>query len=198
MNKNQIFLEKIKAYEESTNSIRDYVKEKFINENGEAVIDVFCNNDQLFTSFSGDKKSKLSNDIISFIDDEVYNIPTNVPVIVNFIDEQLTREEEVAVERAYHEHYGLIFKDKSVDVRLNSVKSLALAILGAVLLSVSYLLNKINVGDFFREFMSIAASFSLWESVDFFFLERKDLMIQRLNAAQMAVSRITFNHKPLK
>ncbi|MEW9079893.1 hypothetical protein [Terrisporobacter glycolicus] len=42
----------------------------------------------------------------------------------------------------------------------------------------------------FMEFLSIAGTFSLWEAVDFYLLERRRLKIERLNSGQIALSQI--------
>ena len=41
--------------------------------------------------------------------------------------------------------------------------------------------------------MNIAGTFAIWEVVDLFILERKSLMIEKLNAGQTVTAQIVYN-----
>lgn len=43
------------------------------------------------------------------------------------------------------------------------------------------------------EFLSIAGTFALWEAVDFYLLERKDLKTQKYNTGQLAMIEVQFS-----
>lgn len=64
--------------------------------------------------------------------------------------------------------------------------------LGIILLIIYFTMNIAEVGEIISEVLSIAASFSLWEAVDYFLLERKDITKERLNAGQLSISEIRF------
>ena len=64
--------------------------------------------------------------------------------------------------------------------------------LGIILLIIYFTMNIAEVGEIISEVLSIAASFALWEAVDYFLLERKDITKERLNAGQLSISEIRF------
>ena len=95
------------------------------------------------------------------------------------------------------EHYTVILNDKRIDLKYNFITILSLFTLGLILLIIYFTINTAEVGDVLSEVLSIAASFALWEAVDYFLLERTDISKERLNAGQLAISEIRFINKTL-
>lgn len=69
--------------------------------------------------------------------------------------------------------------------------STILFILGTVLLSAYFLIAYLPAtSDIFNEILSIAGSFTIWEAIDYFILNRNAIKIQKLNTAQLALIKI--------
>ncbi|UPA29089.1 hypothetical protein L0P85_10765 [Terrisporobacter glycolicus] len=83
-----------------------------------------------------------------------------------------------------------MLQEKRINLRINTIKIISLTVIGMLLLSLYFILEIKSNNPVFMEFLSIAGTFSLWEAVDFYLLERRGLKIERLNAGQVALSQI--------
>lgn len=132
----------------------------------------------------------LSRDLLSFVDEEEDLIPLaermHLVIHGNYTDEEQEKARDL-----FKKHYEREMSSRQRDFRFNTIKTTYLLLLGAILLGVSYIFSKYLTG-FFSELLSIAASFSLWECVDSFVLERKDIRSEMISLFRRFLCTITF------
>lgn len=183
----------IRRFENNMLSMEKYLEKEYLDEDNNAVIYVNAYDGiEWFDKLSIGNQVTLNQDIYDFIDRKAYYIPIRYPIIIQFVNVDLNEKEQNQIIRLIKEHYTLILNDKRIDLHFNFITILSLFTLGIILLIIYFTINIAEVGEIISEVLSIAASFALWEAVDYFLLERKDISKERLNAGQLSISEIRF------
>ncbi|MEG2207777.1 MAG: hypothetical protein RR065_06695 [Clostridia bacterium] len=183
------WLQRLASYERALPSLDVFTEETRLDAEGCARIAVRCP-EGLFDPMSSGEQRTLAPALYDFIDRMAYPIPVQYPLRIVFAAAPKAEREQIS--RLLKAHYALHLMDKRLDLRVNMLESLSLALLGAMLLGASMMINKHEVNRMLSEFLSVAATFSLWEAVGFFLLERKALRVERLNAGQLAMAEVVF------
>ena len=201
MNRKQLrrrMVKNIRRFENNMLSMESYLEKEYLVEDNNAVIYVNAYDGiEWFDKFSIGNQVTLNQDIYDFIDRKAYYIPIRYPIIIQFVNVDLNEKEQNQIIRLIKEHYTLILNDKRIDLHFNFITILSLFTLGIILLIIYFTMNIAEVGEIISEVLSIAASFALWEAVDYFLLERKDISKERLNAGQLCISEIRFITKKI-
>lgn len=186
----------IRKFEKEMSSMDKYLDKEYLDEDNNAVIFLNAYDDiEWFDKLSTGNQVILNQEIYDFIDRKAYYIPIGYPIIIQFVNVELNEMEQNLIIRLIKEHYSLILNDKRIDLQINFITILSLFTLGIILLIIYFTINIAEVGEIISEVLSIAASFALWEAVDYFLLERKDISKERLNAGQLTISEIRFSTK---
>ncbi|MCQ2799950.1 MAG: hypothetical protein MJ228_04255 [Bacilli bacterium] len=185
MNKKRIF-EDIKVLKANHKTLREFAKEKYIDEEGFANIHIYLDSSQIYNRLTNPLDPELSDEIISYIDKEAYFIPAEYPIrVILHSNEEL---DEAKIEKKLKEHYWKLLVDKDDDLKRNGFLSIILFVVGILFLSTFFVLQNIpQTKDLFNEIFSIIGSFAIWESADCFLLTRNRLKIEYLNDAQLAL-----------
>lgn len=185
MNKNRI-LEDIKVLKANHKTLKDFAKDKYIDEEGYANIHIYVDSIDVYNPLTNPQDPDLSEDIINYIDKESYFIPTEYPIRV--IIHSTNNLDDKEIEKKLKEHYWKTLADKDDDLKRNTVVSIILFAIGLVLLSAFFVLQSLpQTKDLFNEIFSIIGSFAIWESADCFLLNRSRLKVEYLNSAQLAL-----------
>lgn len=183
----------IKILRSKRKTLKEFAEEKFLDKDGNAVINVYVSKENLFSSFSKPGEPELSNDFFEYIEEQANFIPVEYPISV-----VVHTEEDVDasyIEKKFREHYYIQLIDKEDDLKRNKITSILLFSLGLILLSVYFTLTLVpNVNILFNEVFSIAGSFSIWEAVDYFLINRNAIKIQYYNIAQLSLSKISISN----
>lgn len=183
----------IRRFENNMLSMERYLEKEYLDEDNNAIIFVNAYDGiEWFDKLSIGNQVTLNQDIYDFIDRKAYYIPIRYPIIIQFVNVDLNEKEQNQIIRLIKEHYTSILNDKRIDLHFNFITILSLFTLGIILLIIYFTINMAEVGEIISEVLSIAASFALWEAVDYFLLERKDISKERLNAGQLSISEIRF------
>lgn len=183
----------IRRFENEMSSMEDYLEKEYLDKDNNAIIYVNAYDGiEWFDKLSIGNQVTLNQDIYDFIDRKAYNIPIRYPIIIQFVNVELKEKEQNQIISLIKEHYSLILNDKRIDLHFNFITILSLFTLGIILLIIYFTINIAEVGEILSEVLSIAASFALWEAVDYFLLERKEISKERLNAGQLTISEIRF------
>ena len=184
---------RIRRYENDMPSMETYLEKEYLDKDNNAIIRIYAYEGmEWFDKLSTGNQATLNQDIYDFIDRKAYYIPIRYPIIIQFENVELNEEEQHQIIRLIKEYYALILNDKRIDLHFNFITILSLFTLGIILLIIYFTMNTAEVGAIFSEVLSIAASFALWEAVDFFLLERKSISKERWNAGQLTISEICF------
>lgn len=144
--------------------------------------------DGVFLQLSG--KSDLDDGVIEYIENKAYYVPIDRPLKICF--EGVAKEDRQAVADAYKRFFDLKFYDKCLDFKICNIKSVALMIIGIAFLAAGIVVEKFLTGRLISEILTVAASFSMWESVDFFLLERTNVNAEKLDTAQLLLAELEF------
>jgi len=182
----------IKILKANRKSIREFAKEKYVDKDGNAIIDVYVNKDNLFNSLSNPNNPEISDDVFSFIEDQANLIPIEYPLYLNVHTEDDL--DPNYIEEKIREHYYKQLIDKEDDLKRNRVISVSLFALGIILLSMYFALSLIpNLNVLFPEILSIAGSFSIWEAVDYALINRSAIKIEYMNLAHLDLIKVKVN-----
>lgn len=136
-------------------------------------------------------KRDLDADMLDYIESTAYNVPLDRPLTVSF--SSVPEEERSNVTAAYKKYFELKFNDKCLDLRICYVKSIVLLVLGFIFFGCAVAFSHFNLLWGLNEICTVAASFTMWESVDFFLLERSNIKAEKLDAAQLLLAKIEFD-----
>lgn len=193
-NKIKPLLDKLEAMEEKRGSVRDFVEHEYIDDDGNAIIDVNLEeDDNLFSPYS-DKKV-LNPDILHYIDTLADPLPAHLPLIVNFIVDDKSKLDQDFIKRAFKRHYWLSYKQMNYEMHRISITSVILFLIGASILVIYYLLDLYRLEFFANEIILIASWVFIWEAVSRFFFGRRNKQIERINEGQMAVAVVRFENR---
>lgn len=170
-----------------------YLQRHVLDEQGNALVRIQLDDlQQAFSPFSPPKYEELDDALTSYIDAVVYPIPLRYSLILEFQTKGSSKEQEARVQQVIRDFYGLRCADKLQDLRINIIKTVALFSMGALLLTASYHLASNGQGQLITDFMNIAGTFALWETVGLFLLEQQGIQLDKRNAEQTARAIIRF------
>lgn len=180
-------IEDIKVLKANHKTLKEFAKEKYIDENDVANIDVYMNEKSVFNDFSNPNDPEISNELIDYIESQAHYIPVTYPIKIRIHSEKELDQELIS--RKLKEHYWKQLADQDDDLKNNGIISLILFLTGAVLLSLYFIFQFVEgINLVFNEIFSIAATFLIWESIDYYFLNRNAIKIRRLDTAQLAMA----------
>lgn len=159
-------------------SLHRYVEDRY-GEDGMAVIDVrIADSTQLFDPFSMGKQLQIDPEIAVYIDRQCDLIPDSTPLKIRFHTGKLSDEVKRRFSECLLDHYAVEMYHKKYERRVNRRKFLGLVVLGLLLLLLYVVHAAGHASNYRVQILSIAASFSLWEALDLFLIER--LHLQKL------------------
>lgn len=190
----RLLREKYQSYKAAGFNKDKYIEEIFLTADGTALVDIRLDSiDSALSSFAQRDRAVIDEGLASYIDGQIYNIPLKNPIVLHFhLPCARTEQREILVQ-AIKNHYGLILEDKRQDLQTNLLTIIALFLAGVLLLAFSYYLSSNNMGQLFTDIINIAGTFSLWEMVDLYLLDRRQKRIDKLNAAQTYTAKIVFS-----
>lgn len=177
-------------------TLRHYVEREYLDETGNAVIDInLYEGLDLFEPLSMGKQKEIHPDIIDFIDRKSNLIPGTNPIILRFHGGELSDEEKKQAADCLKEHYTVALQDRAWDLRANNMQLMVLSIIGVALISL-YLFCALKLEEgLFLEVLSIIGSFALWEATDRFLIERSVIRRDMIGIAQNKIQTVEFVKK---
>ena len=185
MKKNKRLVRDLKNAKKNAKTLREFAIEKYVNEEGIAVINVEINEDNLYEEYSLDNDKKLANSLFEYIENEAYYIPFEFELQIAF-HSNFDIDEEILINK-FKDHYSKKMIDKRDDLKTNRFISSSLFAVGVLFLIIYFIISyNPDANILFSEVFSIIASFAVWESVDYFIISRNELKIEFLNIIQLA------------
>lgn len=173
-------------------SLRRYLESEYM-ERDDAVIHISIYEGlQLFDPLSMGRQLELNPEIIDYIDHRTAIIPARIPVRICFHGGDLSDEQKQLIRKCLIEHYTVVMHDKQWDKRINTRKVIILAAFGIAILGFHLSGYFTDRGGITTEVLSIVASFTLWEAVDLFMLERTGIRKQLADTAQLMNQTVEF------
>ena len=188
--------QKVRQLEQTGQPYENYIRQEYEVQGDVAQVHIdLYEGLEVYNPFSMGIQRALNPEIYTFIDEKIQYLPYAYSVKLCFHHKGISAREQQEIIGKLKEHYGVILHDKRIDLKLNAIKSGGLAVVGFAALSVYFLPIFSKVAEVLAELLSIVATFSLWEAVDFYWLERKQIRMEWLNAGQIAISQVEFIEK---
>ncbi|MGN0774180.1 MAG: hypothetical protein ACI4MP_10395 [Candidatus Ventricola sp.] len=193
MNRTKAMLSELRRLEQKIPSADEMTAREYLCADGRAQIDVnLFDGAELFNPLTYQKQRDLSGAIYELIDEKLYTIPLKYPIRICFHGQVPDGETQRAVRDDLQEHYMYALRDKKEDLRINSLKTVCMALFGVILLTLYFALELSASNPVFMEFLSIAGWVAAWEAVESWFLERKTIRLEYLSAGQAVLAEVTF------
>lgn len=195
MNKRQIYKKRItalyknksKAYSNST-----FVKDR-LQSDGTVKIDVELPPDfPLFDPLAPTKYGIVNPEIFRYVDEQVYFVPAEYDITVNFVGRKFSAQEQKQIDKAIHDHYNLQVYDRMDDIKHNRKLGIFLLIFGVLALALYFLMNLYYDNLVMLEVISIVGTFAVWEAVDCWLIQGFERKQELNNALQTALMKVTF------
>lgn len=180
-------------------SLKEYMKKSRANRNFSDKYSEICDDGSVRIRVNADgglyspysDKRDLDTGMLDYIESTAYNIPIDRPLTISF--SSVPEEERVNVKAAYSKYFELKFNDKCLDLRICYIKAVVLLVLGFIFFGCAVVVSRFDLLWGLNEIFTVAASFTMWESIDFFLLERTNIKSEKLDAAQLLLAKIEFD-----
>lgn len=177
----------------------EYLVDKYV-EGEYAIIPISLDDKKDFFNKHDPTQTTLAPEISEYIDKCSYNIPVKFKIKLEIFCEEVDEETKEKMRNAVRNHYGLIVFDKNIDLRANTYKTVWLLLLGIVFLIFVVMVDsgqdsiKIieNGESILREVLLVTGWFFVWQAVENFVSNRKNLRTEKKNNRQMFNSELIF------
>jgi hypothetical protein len=177
---------------------KDFINKDYIDENGNAVVDVIINDRSALFSTYSDKKL-LNREIFMYLDTIADPIPNIYPLIINFVIPDLDKIDKSYVRDALKRYYWFSYKEKVTSLRNEMLFSTAFLFIGFSLLVFDSLLiieQTSSIMKVVSNFMVLLSWVFLWEAIRHLLVGRREKVIDKNNERQMAYAEVRFINKP--
>ena len=184
---------RLRKFKNATFDYSKYVKDFYV-EDGMAYISVKVKSkEDIMSRFSIKDYAWINEEFANYIEQNSYYIPVEYPIVVEICGCHFNEEEQQQITRVIKDYFGLKLGDKQIDLDMNAQKALILLIFGIISCGLAFYLMTLNVFEMMLEIGLILLWFFLWEFADLAWLDRYDLLIQKLEAGQLASLKVIFN-----
>ncbi len=175
----------------------EYVENEYMDEEGSAIININLKNaDNLFSPYS--EKTVLNQDLMRYIDSQADPLPPYLPLVINFIVDDVSKVDQEFIQLAIKRYYWLSYKSMTQELRRSMITSALFFVTGIGILILYEMLNRLDIDIFANQIILIASWVFIWESVSSFFFNRRAKQMERMNEGQMAVATVRFESRPSK
>ena len=175
--------------------VAKFVKELYVD-NGMAYIS--CNVDKytdIINKHSVEGYEWPNGHFVEFVDDNAQFIPTEYPIILEICGCEFTEKQQACIEETMADYYALQLGNAQLDLQANTRKSIALFSFGVIAVLGIWLGMGGAISSTIWELMLVLLWFFVWEFLDTFVFDRSELIERKLEAAQMASMKLTFQKK---
>lgn len=173
-------------------------EDSLIKEDGKAHVNVDLTKvDSPFSVFSYDKR--MDPDIYDYIDQQVFYLRAEIPVVINFDDGgKYSAELKDKIQKCVTRHYHLQYEDKRYEHRRSMLFGVALMFIGILMLALHFILmyvfeiSPFKQMDIVNEITLIISWMFVWSSVDTFVVSGHQKRVEIMNSGQLALAEITF------
>ncbi len=138
----------------------------------------------------------LNRQFSDFIDENAYHIPVEYPIVLEICGVKFSENQQAVIEKAVSDFYALRLADSEFDLLRNKKKSVFLLLMGILSIAVTFALQFFHItSSAFLEPLIFLIWFFVWEFGDIAWFERRDLINDKIEAAQMASMKVIFREQ---
>lgn len=164
--------------------------DKYYMEKGKAVIPIKLNKISDLYMKHDYKQMELSDSVCDYIAEIAYMIPINTDIILEIHCPKIDEELQTKIKKNIKNNYGMEIDDNEYDLAINNRRATLFALFGILFLFISILLEEIS--RVFADFLSVVWWVAIWDMVEIFILENREIKWRRLNNQQLYDSTVTF------
>jgi hypothetical protein len=186
---------KLAAMDKKRGTVAAYVENEYLDNEGTAIININLKNaDNLFSPYS--EKKTLNQELMRYIDSQADPLPPELPLVINFIVDDVSKVDQEFIRRAIKRYYWLSYKAMTKEWRRIMITSLVFLLIGVGILALYETLNRLDIDIFINPFILIASWVFIWEAFSSFMFNRREKQVERINEGQMAVATVRFENRP--
>lgn len=171
------------------------------------VKDLYVDNGMAYISCNVDKYTDIINKhsvegyewpnghFVEFVDDNAQFVPTEYPIILEVCGCDFTKKQQDCIEATLADYYALQLGNAQLDLQRNTKECILLFIFGILSILGIWFATRGNVGNTVWELLLVFLCFFIWEFLETFVFERSEYLERKLEAAQMASMKVTFQKK---
>ena len=171
-----------------------------IDSNGRGIIDVGAENyDDIFYYYDLDGENVLDKEFDEFLDAKADAIPLSEELALHFHVKNATETKRKEIERAVKSNYKREIKAINRKIHRCTVFTIYMAIMGLFWFGIWTTCKLLNAYFVVTDFINIVAWVFIWEAVHNYFMERRELKLERLKKYRFVRSDIdVFEYKSKK
>ena len=135
---------------------------------------------------------ELSDRVCDYIEEIAYMVPIKTAIVLEIHCPEIDEELQEKIRKNIKNNYGMEIDDNEYDLSINNRRALIFAIVGIALLIVHILIERLNFGRIFADFLSVVWWVAIWDMVEILALENQEIKWKRLNNQQLYDSTIKF------
>lgn len=136
------------------------------------------------------KQMELSDSVCNYIEEIAYMIPINTDIIIEIHCPEIDEEQQNKIKKCIKNNYGMEIDDDEYDLSVNNKKALLLSAFGALFLTLNILID--SLGKFISDFVCLVWWVAIWDMVEIFLVENREIKWKRLNNQQLYDSTVSF------
>ena len=176
--------ERFKKVKELSRSLSEEIEPE-TDEKGRTVVRLRVTDDDNFLS-------PFSVETAEFLNHSLLQLKTSSAVHFVVSSNVITDEEQQVYEKAIKNYYREEFAESAREIRKNTLASLVMILVGALVFAIAILLESMDLKPLFLNILDVIAWVFVWEAADLFFLQRPVLRKEQLRNLKIAVAEFTF------
>ena len=138
------------------------------------------------------KQMELSDSVCDYIEEIAYMVPINTDIVLEIHCPEIDEELQEKIRKNIKNNYGMEIDDNEYDLSINNRRALIFAIVGIALLIVHILIEKLDFGRIFADFLCVVWWVAIWDMIEILALGNQEIKWKRLNNQQLYDSTIKF------
>ena len=185
----------LKKFNEKSVDVSKFVKELYVD-NGLAYIS--CNVSDYYDiidKYSVEGYEWLNESFSRFIEENANYIPTEYPIVLEICGRRFNKKQRECIEATIADYYALKMGDVQLDLENNRNKSILLLVMGVIFALIVFLITRTGLNSVFTEMVLILFWMFVWDFAETAWFERNELLEDKLEAAQVASIKVTFQEE---
>ena len=164
-----------------------------LDEKNRHLIEINVSDDTNFISpYATNGTPTLSKETAEFLEHSIKHIKSDSQLHFQIKSKVIDDNEKVLYKKAIRNYYAQEIAETKSELKHNSIVSLIMALVGALLFASIILLDTLALHDLFLRILDVVAWVFVWESVDVFFLRRYAISSKQLKYLKIMTAEISF------